>query len=284
MKISVVIIARNNAHEIEACIKSVKGADEIIILDTGSTDNTVQLATLLRAKVYFYNWDDDFAEARNKALDYATGKWIFSIDTDEQLIGGFEKLRKVVDKNIGQKCVGIRIDDPEKSFYGMRLFKKEGTYWIGRIHEELNIRINELTDDVSILHTPSKNHGKDPERNIKILRSVLEQSPLSVRDMFYLGLELFNFENYDASLYWLTYFIESSPRTPHYTGESYYLIAECYCKLKRANKGVEALHKAIDVCPEMKIAYQRLAQLTKQDKWLDLAQKATNANVLVLRQ
>lgn len=282
-KISVVIIARNNAHEIGACLKSVKGADEVIVLDTGSNDTTPQIALSHRAKVYYSRWEDDFSEARNKALEYATSPWIFSIDTDEKLMGGIEKLKNAIDNNISKTCIGIRITDLEKSFYGQRLFKKNGTYWIGRIHEELNVRGDALTDEVWIQHVPSLNHGKEPDRNIRILRSVLESSPLSVRDMFYLGMELFNQKQYESALYWLQYFVESSPRTPHYTGESYYLICECYCKLQRANRGVEALHKAIDVCPEMKCAYQRLGQLTKQDKWFEMANKATNRDVLILR-
>ena len=67
------------------CLDSVKGFDEIIIVDTGSEDDTVEIAKQYTDKVYFFKWCDSFAKARNFAKQYATGDWILSIDADEVL-------------------------------------------------------------------------------------------------------------------------------------------------------------------------------------------------------
>lgn len=99
MKISVCIIVKNEQELIARCLQSVKDADEIIVLDTGSTDLTgVVVSDLGMPNVRFvegvYEWKDDFAHARNAALDYCTGDWRLVIDADEVLtVGSMDKLR-----------------------------------------------------------------------------------------------------------------------------------------------------------------------------------------------
>ena len=69
------------------CLESIKAvADEIIIVDTGSNDGTVDIARKYTDKVFFHPWEDNFSKARNQALAYATGDWILIIDADEELV------------------------------------------------------------------------------------------------------------------------------------------------------------------------------------------------------
>ena len=75
--ISFCLISKNEEKNIKECIEKVKPAvDEIIVLDTGSTDNTVKIAEELGAKIGHFDWDDDFSEARNTAIEMATKDWI----------------------------------------------------------------------------------------------------------------------------------------------------------------------------------------------------------------
>ncbi|NLM74439.1 MAG: glycosyltransferase [Clostridiaceae bacterium] len=84
MKISTCLIVKNEADNIARCLDSVKTiSDEIIVVDTGSTDNTVEIARSFGARVYFYEWDNNFSNAKNFALDKATGDWIIFLDADE---------------------------------------------------------------------------------------------------------------------------------------------------------------------------------------------------------
>ncbi|MBO6574066.1 MAG: glycosyltransferase [Rhodothermales bacterium] len=84
--LSVCMIARNEAERIGRCLASVTPvADEVIVLDTGSTDNTIEIATRAGARVEHLEWPDDFAAARNHSLSLATGDWILVIDADEVL-------------------------------------------------------------------------------------------------------------------------------------------------------------------------------------------------------
>lgn len=81
------MIVKNEAHRLQNCLDSVKPVvDEIVIVDTGSTDQTVKIAKQATPKVYHFHWCDDFAQARNYSLSKASGEWILVLDADEVLL------------------------------------------------------------------------------------------------------------------------------------------------------------------------------------------------------
>ncbi len=87
MKLSGCMIVKNEADRLLNCLQSLNGVvDELVILDTGSTDQTPKIAQKWGAKVYTYQWCDDFAAARNAALQYVTGDWVLVLDADEKLV------------------------------------------------------------------------------------------------------------------------------------------------------------------------------------------------------
>lgn len=82
--LSVIIITKNEAANIRACLESVAWADEIVVVDSGSSDATVEICRELGAKVYVHDWPG-FGMQKNRALSYATRDWVFSIDADERV-------------------------------------------------------------------------------------------------------------------------------------------------------------------------------------------------------
>ena len=86
MTLSLCMIVKNEAKALPKCLSSVKNVvDEMIVLDTGSTDNTPKIAAKLGAKVHHYQWCNDFSAARNEALKYVSGDWVLVLDADETL-------------------------------------------------------------------------------------------------------------------------------------------------------------------------------------------------------
>ncbi len=82
------MIVRDEAAFLPECLESLDGVvDEVVVVDTGSTDNTPDIAAAYGARVYHETWRDDFSRARNQALDRARGEWILYIDADERLVG-----------------------------------------------------------------------------------------------------------------------------------------------------------------------------------------------------
>ena len=83
-KLSVIIITKNEAENIRACLDSVKWADEIIVVDSGSSDATVEICRELGAQVHEHDWPG-FGMQKNRAVSYASNEWVFSLDADERV-------------------------------------------------------------------------------------------------------------------------------------------------------------------------------------------------------
>ena len=100
-KISLCLIARDEEQLLTGALESVYGAvDEIIVVDTGSTDGTREIARNAGALVIDHFWQDDFSAARNEALAHATGDWVLVLDADERLApGAVTAIREGVEKN-----------------------------------------------------------------------------------------------------------------------------------------------------------------------------------------
>ena len=84
--LSLSMIVRDEAERLEACLRSVQGfVDEMVVVDTGSSDATIAIAERLGASVHRIDWPGDFAPARNQALQWVSGDWVLVLDADEQL-------------------------------------------------------------------------------------------------------------------------------------------------------------------------------------------------------
>jgi len=106
--LSACLIVKNEEHRLSQCLESVKSlADEIIIVDTGSSDRTVTIAKKFQARVSYFPWCDDFAKARNYAIAKAKGKWILIIDADEILEqSAIAVLQEVMQRN---DCLAVNV-------------------------------------------------------------------------------------------------------------------------------------------------------------------------------
>jgi glycosyltransferase involved in cell wall biosynthesis len=121
--LSVIIITKNEEANIRACIESVAWADEIIVVDSGSSDATVEICRELGAQVYVHDWPG-FGMQKNRALGYATKDWVFSIDADERVTS---ELRAEIQSALqGAQAVGYEI--PRLSSFCGRYMHHSGWY------------------------------------------------------------------------------------------------------------------------------------------------------------
>src|SRR5512146_516236 len=124
MRLSVTIIALNQEANIESCLSSVTFADEIVVVDTGSTDRTVALARAAGARVLVTAWQG-FAGTKNFALDQARGDWVFSLDTDERVSPALRDEMLAVVRAEGP-LHGYRV--PRKNYFGGRWVRHLGWF------------------------------------------------------------------------------------------------------------------------------------------------------------
>ncbi|MCL2091178.1 MAG: glycosyltransferase family 2 protein [Micrococcales bacterium] len=143
LTISVVLIVKDEEDVLADCLDSVRWADEIVVYDTGSTDTTREIARRYTDTVIEGYWDDDFAAARNRALEHATGDWVLSVDADEVFESQGSTLRKRLSQAT-EDTYGIRIVNTGASsvdgtfeFTAKRVFRRAGHHWVGHLHEQI---------------------------------------------------------------------------------------------------------------------------------------------------
>lgn len=149
LKITACYIAKNEAKNLAKSIKSLKNqVNEIVMVDTGSTDNTIAVARKLGAKVYSFPWQDDFSKARNFALSKATGDWLILLDADEyftaKTAGNIRQAIRQAQQVDGLlvQLVNYDVDKAEEQNYfnALRIVRKQmGLHYEGLIHEELKL-------------------------------------------------------------------------------------------------------------------------------------------------
>jgi len=144
-KISLCMIVKDEEKQLDRCLDSVQECvDEIVIVDTGSTDRTVEIARRYTNKVYVHPWQDSFSEARNHYLRYATGDWIFQIDADEELIRDDIPVLLEAVRHPGIDAVMVQIVSrsragKSKAIHNVeRIFRNNGTiHYEGRVHNRV---------------------------------------------------------------------------------------------------------------------------------------------------
>ena len=192
--LSLCMITKNEEKNLKICLDSVKDyVDEIIIVDTGSTDKTLDIAKSYTDKVFNHQWNYDFSEARNKSLEKATKDWILFLDADEKLPKSeCIKLKEIINSTKAEGLF-LRLENiVENKSLGdavvLRAFKNNPLYrFKNKIHEQIIFSIEENSGYDKIQPTNIKilHFGYDPkisnleekkERNIKILESYKEDN------------------------------------------------------------------------------------------------------------
>lgn len=196
--LSVCLIVKNEEEMLGACLESVADlADEIVVYDTGSTDRTVEIAREAGAKVIEGYWDDNFARARNAALEQASGEWVLSIDADETFLSDPQPLRRLLSddrSDIEAFMVAIEnlhgVGSTRTVHTAVRMFRRSSCVWRHRLHEQIGavddptrgLRTSYLTGG-RIIHRGYvaevfASRGK-AERNLALAKASLDDGELS---------------------------------------------------------------------------------------------------------
>lgn len=189
--ISVCMIVKNEEKVLARCLDSLQGIyDELIIVDTGSTDNTVEIAKKYTDKIYKFAWTNDFSEARNYSISFATSDYIYIADADEIIDSvNHKKFMDLKEKMLPQiEIVEMRyvnqLDNGTvynyDSEYRPKLYKRLREFtFIDPVHEVVRLDPVVFESDIDIIHKPEKLHAK---RDILIFEKMVnEGKTLSLR-------------------------------------------------------------------------------------------------------
>lgn len=214
--ISACMIVKNEEEVLARCLDCVKQfADEIIIVDTGSTDRTKEIAQSYTSHVYDFTWIDDFAAARNYAFSHATKEYIFWLDADDVVlpedIQKLLKLKSALDWSVDSVTMiyNLGFDDHgnvTSSLRRNRLVKRARRFqWIGAVHEYLAVYGRISHCDIAITH---KSEWHDSDRNIRIYEKRLAAGEeFSPRDQYYYANELYDHQKFEQAIEWYEKFL-----------------------------------------------------------------------------
>ena len=212
LKITACYIVKNEAENLVKSIKSLKKqVNEIVVVDTGSTDNTIVVARKLGAKVYSFPWQDDFSKARNFALSKAKGDWLVLLDADEYFTANTAgNIRQIIHQAQQADALLIQMVNYDADmaeiqdyFYQLRIVRNQrGLHYEGKIHEELKLSDGKAMkllrippETLEIYHTGYSNSvtREKVKRNLRILQQAVAdgQSEAELARYFcdcYLGL------------------------------------------------------------------------------------------------
>lgn len=208
-RLSICLIARNEEKFLAQCLKSVRSlAAQIVVVDTGSADRTIEIAQEHGAEVHHFKWCDDFSAARNAALEHARGDWILMLDADEELTAeNHAALQKHLRESnvIAWRLPLVDIGrEKDGCSYVPRLFRNApALFYVSRVHEQVFSSIEVRREQWGMENQLGKatllHHGYRPEivqergkieRNLRLLELAVQELPGECSLLMNYGLEL----------------------------------------------------------------------------------------------
>jgi glycosyltransferase involved in cell wall biosynthesis len=253
--ISLCMIVRNEAETLAACLNSVRDiVDEIILVDTGSEDNTKDIARNYTDKIIDFEWIDDFSAARNFSFQHATMDYVLWLDADDVLLEPdrekFMQLKATLSPTVDSVTMiyHYAFDDhgnPTLSFRRNRLVKRTNNFrWFGVVHEYLAVNGNILNSDIVVTHRRVHAHSG---RNLAIFEQRLSKGEnFSSRDLFYYANELLDNKQDDRALEVYTKFLKTEDSWVEDKIAACDRMADIYFRLGQRDKERECIYKAFE--------------------------------------
>lgn len=276
-KVCVYAICKNESQFVERWVSSVKEADDIYVLDTGSSDNTVELLEKKGVHVtqkIIKPWRFDVA--RNISLELVPKDTDICVccDLDEVFDEGWrEALESVWDKTVDKVKYNYNwsFDEygkPATTFYMEKIHRRKGYKWVHPVHEVLNAKANEkiiLTDKITLNHYPDST--KSRSSYLPLLELSVQEDPEDDRNIHYLGREYMYHGDYDKSIDTLIRHL-SMPRATWDAERcaSMRFISRCYIHLNRTKEAEMWLKEAIKEASYLRESYVELAALYLNEK------------------
>ncbi|MDE7406023.1 MAG: glycosyltransferase family 2 protein [Clostridiales bacterium] len=251
MTLGLSMIVKNESEVLSRVLDGIKDVvDEIVIVDTGSTDNTVEIARRYTDKVYSFDWINDFSAARNFALSKLTTDYWIWLDADDVIpqntAVAIKRLmnKKALTADIVMLPYVAAVDDngkPTFSYYRERIIRNTPRYfWQGAVHEAVELIGNVITLNKSIVHAKPTDRINGT-RNLDIYEGLIASGrALSPRERYYYARELFyNGRTADAARE-LSQFIEGDGGFAANKADACLMLCDCFCVLNDKQAAMQA--------------------------------------------
>ncbi|MBP2644566.1 MAG: glycosyl transferase family 2 [Firmicutes bacterium] len=293
MKVSLCMIVKDEGKNLRRCLQSVSTVvDEIIIVDTGSTDNTCEIAREFGALVEHFVWTDSFGDARNRSLELATGDWVLVLDADEELILETADIMRRLTENQRVSGYFLRME----SFVGgngvtevvpdlvFRLFKNRTEHrFYGAIHEQIAdviLQHNQeaqfgIAEDMVIRHygfLEEQIIAKDKKkRNLRLVQEHIQKNPDDQLLRYHYGVELYRVGKYEQAATEFIKAADSVDRRISYLPKLVRYVVICYYNEKKYDVALNAVKQGLEWFPTYADLYYYQGAICFEQKKYDLA-------------
>lgn len=249
MKLSVCLIVKNEEKVLSRCLACAKNiADQIVVVDTGSTDKTKEIAQKYTKDIFDFEWCNDFSKARNFAFSKATCDFVMWLDADDIITQtNIKKIKKIksqlqnVDIVMAKYCICFdQNGKPTYSFFRERIMRRGKYFWQGFIHEAIVPTGNVLYTDFEIWH--KKISASDPRRNLKIYLAHKKAGEVfDARSQYYFAKEYFYLQKYPSAILNLKKFLKMPNKFLPNQIDALYTLARCYLAMGKDKKALDIL-------------------------------------------
>lgn len=273
-RLSLCMIVRNNETTIRPCLQSIRPwVDEMIVVDTGSTDATPQFCAELGAKVFHWPWRDDFAAARNESLSHASGEWVFWMDSDDTIPSECgQRLRTLADGTHEPLTFGfvMQVQCPDASgdphdmtiVDHVKMFRNlPNLRFEHRIHEQILPAIRRAGGDVTFTDIYVVHSGADRtvegrqrklERDFRLLELDLAERPDHPFVLFNLGMTHADVKQYAEAIKRLSRCLEVSNPQESHVRKTYALLISCLMQSGQSERAASECQRAMTLFPDDK--------------------------------
>ncbi len=269
--ISLCLITRDEEKFIENCIRSVQGlCQQVIVVDTGSTDRTVEIAEANGAEIHHFPWNGSFADARNESIKHATGDWIMVLDADgeldpashsvvRELVAGYSYPYTFSGKSINYQADGAEVTE---SMFRILFPNHQGIRYSGGIHEQVvaadpDTRLENIVGEIYMHHYSYLDsvikEKKKVDRNAALTEIALEDKPDDFLTHFHAGghfVDEANWERAQDEYLWCLMRLRDGTAPVHRTEMWFALVlaslAGVYAKSGRYEDGVSCAREALE--------------------------------------
>ncbi len=285
--ISLCMIVKNEEDTLDRCLESVQDiVDEIIIVDTGSTDKTKEIAQKFTDKIYDFEWIEDFSAARNYSFEKATMEYILWLDADDVILPEdkekFKKLKRTFDPSVDMVMMKYNYafneeGKPSLSFFRERLSRRSlNVKWIDPIHEYIHSRGKVINSDICITHKRVHNQSG---RNLRIFEKMIENGvEFSPRNRLYFAKELFYNRRYKEAVENFKIFLDGKEGWFEDNIRACFEISICYMNLKDEENRLKYLLRSFEydapraeICCQIGYCFMDRGDFKRAAFWYKLA-------------
>ncbi|MDT8899724.1 glycosyltransferase [Anaeroselena agilis] len=285
--ISLCMIVRNEEATIGRCLRSAQGiVDEIVIVDTGSTDKTKEMVGRFTDAVYDFEWINDFAAARNFAFDLATQRYILWLDADEVILPADREKMLVLKSTLGpgvdavSMLTNLAFDEQGQVTCQIRrnrlVLRERNFRWIGPVHEYIEVAGTFHHTDIAVTHLPLSH---DAGRNLYIYQQrLLKGEEFSPRDLYYFANELKDHKLYNRAIEYYQKFLATNQGWVVDNIDACAKLADCFYELHEVDNTLKYIYRSFeygvpraDFCCRLGFHYLNSNQLEQAIFWYKTA-------------